>query len=265
MKIEQFTSSDIPLLPPLQPEGWLPLGPYYEFYIAAPFCHPIKYTVDGRLAGIGTGIRHRNTGWLAHIIVAPEYRRQGIGTHITRWLMNYFINEWKFRTIHLVATPMGEPVYSQLGFHRITDYVFMRGGVIEDDTPADTVPFHDNIRDAALALDAEASFEDRSQLLELHWPQGRFIRNNGTLEAFYLPTLGEGYIVARRVEAGLVLMRLKHRTGTVGVVPEQNHEAVRYLKANGYSEYRRGIRMTYGEPLSWRPEMIYGRIGGNLG
>lgn len=265
VKIEPFTSADIPHLPPLQPEGWLPLGPYYHFYATAPFCHPVKCTVDDRIAGIGSCIRHRTTGWLAHIIVAPEYRRQGIGTRITRWLMNYLINDWNMKTLHLVATPMGEPVYRQLGFRRISDYVFMRGGRLENGTSEVTVPFNNALRDAALELDARASFEDRSQLLELHWHEGRFIQNNGTLEGFYLPTLGEGYILATRPEVGLALMRMKHKTGAVAVVPEQNLDAVRYLTTSGYSEYRRGIRMTYGASLPWRPEMIYGRIGGNLG
>lgn len=264
MKIEPFTSSDIPLLSPLQPEGWLPLGPYYQFYATAPFCHPVKCTIDGRLVGIGSCIRHRNTGWLGHIIVAAEYRRQGIGTRVTKWLMDYLTGEWGMKTLHLVATPMGEPVYRQLGFQRISDYVFMRGGRTLD-TPVETVPFSHALKDAALALDAAASFEDRSELLEPHWAEGRFIQNNGTLEGFYLPTLGEGYILAASPDAGLALMRLKHRTGSIAVVPELNSIAVRYLTASGYSEYRRGIRMTYGEPLPWRPEMIYGRIGGNLG
>jgi GNAT superfamily N-acetyltransferase len=265
VKIEPFTSADIPLLPPLQPEGWLPLGPYYQFYVSASFCHPVKCTVNGRMAGIGSCIRHRNTGWLAHIIVAPEFRRQGIGTLITKWLKNFLIGEWKMKTLHLVATPIGQPLYRQLGFRRVSDYVFMRGGKIEDGTPTETVPFNDTLKEAALALDASASFEDRSLLLEPHWADGRFIQNNGTLEGFYLPTLGEGYILATRPEAGLALMRLKHRNGSVAVVPEPNQEAVQYLTRNGYSEYRRGIRMIYGEPLPWRPEMIYGRIGGNLG
>jgi len=265
VKIEQFTSSDIRLLPPLQPEGWLPLGPYYEFYVNAPFCHPIKYTIDGCMAGIGCAIRHRTTGWLAHIIVAPEYRRQGIGTLITKWLMNFLIGEWQFKTLHLAATPMGAPIYRQLGFRRMSDYVFMRNGRLKDETPTEIVPFSSDLRDAALALDAAASFEDRSQLLEPHWAEGRFIKNNGVLEGYYLPTLGEGYIVATRPEVGLALMRLKHRNGGVAVVPEENREAMRYLIENGYSEYRRGTRMIYGEPLPWRPEMIYGRIGGNLG
>jgi GNAT superfamily N-acetyltransferase len=265
VKIEQFTSSDIPLLPPLQPDGWLPLGPYYHFYVTASYCHPVKCTVDGSMVGIGSCIRHRTTGWLAHIIVAPEYRRRGIGTLITKWLMTYLTGEWGMKTLHLVATPMGEPVYRRLGFRRISDYLFMRGGKTDSGEIAEILPFDDAFRDAGLKMDADASFEDRSQLLEPHWSNGCFILNNGALAGFFLPTLGEGYILATCREAGLALMRLKHGSGATAIVPEQNPEAVRYLTSSGYAEYRRGIRMVYGEPLPWRPEMIYGRIGGNLG
>lgn len=35
--------------------------------------------------------------------------------------------------------------------------------------------------------------------------------------------------------------------------------------ASSYHEFRVGIRMWYGEKLRWHPEMLYGRIGGNLG
>jgi GNAT superfamily N-acetyltransferase len=265
VKIEPFTLSDIAHLSPLQPEGWLPLGPYYEFYVNTPFCHPVKCTIDGRMAGIGCAIRHRTTGWLAHIIVAPECRRQGIGTFITKWLMNILINEYHFKTLHLAATPLGLPIYRQLGFRPISDYVFMRDGMIKDEPPPETVPFSEGLRDAALAMDKAASFEDRSQLLEPHWSHGRFVKNNGALEGYYLPTLGEGYIVATRPDVGLALMRIKHRNGGVAVVPEENQEAMLYLRENGYTEYRRGTRMIYGDPLPWRPEMIFGRIGGNLG
>lgn len=265
MKIEPFTLSDIPHLPALQPEGWLPLGPYYEFYVKAPFCHPVKYNVSGRMAGIGCAIRHRSSGWLAHIIVAPEYRRQGIGTRITKWLMNFLISEYQFRTLHLAATPIGLPVYRQLGFRPLSDYVFMRDGKLKGEAPPETVPFSEDLRDAALAMDFAASSEDRSQLLEPHWSNGRFVKNNGALEGYYLPTLGEGYILATRPEVGLALMRLKHGNGGVAVVPEENRKAMHYLTKNGYTEYRRGTRMIYGEPLPWRPEMIFGRIGGNLG
>jgi hypothetical protein len=37
----------------------------------------MKIRIDGVTAGIGTGILYGGTGWLAHIIVRPDFRRRG--------------------------------------------------------------------------------------------------------------------------------------------------------------------------------------------
>ena len=48
-------------------------------------------------------------------------------------------------------------------------------------------------------------------------------------------------------------------------LPEANTHAVDFLKDRKYTEVRRTLRMVRGEKLNWRPEMVWGRVGSNLG
>lgn len=265
MKVDLLITHDVPQLQGLQPEGWNPIVPYYEFYVAAPFCNPIKCVIDNRIAGIGSSIEHRGTAWLAHIIVHHDFRRQGIGTAITTTLMDYLLKKRGVRSIHLVATPTGEPLYQRLGFRRVSEYIFLSGGKTSTDPETFLESYHPRFRAAGLRMDFDAASEDRAKLFEPHWTNACYTTKQGELTGFYMPTLGEGFILAMSNESGLALLRSKHSTGAPGVIPEENGHAISCMKANGFSEYRRGTRMTYGQPLSWHPERIYGRIGGNLG
>ncbi len=265
MKIDLLHLSDIPQLNSLQPDGWTPIIPYYEFYARTHYCRPLKCVANGQIAGIGSSIEHQGTAWLAHIIVRPDFRRQGIGTAITSALMDDLLKKRSVRSIHLVATPMGEPLYQQLGFRRLSEYVFLKGGNTIGDLGISLETYHSGYREAGLAIDRDTTSEDRRELLEPHWQHARFTKNGGEITGFYMPGLGEGFIVATTPEAGLALLRRKHTSGAPGVIPEENRHAIACLEANGFAEYRRGVRMAYGQPISWHPERIYGRIGGNLG
>lgn len=48
-------------------------------------------------------------------------------------------------------------------------------------------------------------------------------------------------------------------------LPEANSAAVEFLLQRKYTEQRRVLRMRRGPALPWRPEMVWGRIGNNLG
>lgn len=265
MKIDLLQPSDIPQLHILQPDGWTPIVPYYEFYTQTYYCHPVKCVVDNQMAGIGSSIEHKGTAWLAHIIVRQDFRRQGIGKAITSALMDNLVKRRRVRSIHLVATPMGEPLYQHLGFRSLSEYVFLRGGKTTGDPEISLETYHSGYREAGLAMDRDTTSEDRRDLLEPHWKHACFTKNGNEITGFYMPGLGEGFIVATTPEAGLALLRRKHTSGAPGVIPEENRLGIACLEANGFVEYRRGVRMAYGQPISWHPERIYGRIGGNLG
>jgi GNAT superfamily N-acetyltransferase len=88
MGIQTLKHNDIHALTGLTPEGWQNIVPIFDFYTKSNFCFPIKAVYDNKIVGIGTTIIHNDTAWLAHIIVHPDKRNQGIGQLITQTLID---------------------------------------------------------------------------------------------------------------------------------------------------------------------------------
>ena len=168
------------------------------------------------------------------------------------------------QTIQLVATEMGEPLYKKVGFRNIGEYAFMKEGETTEPTTRCT-SYHPKYREEILALDFAASGEDRQTLLEPHLSQA-LVYCGDRLSGFYMPTLGEGLIIADNEEAGISLMKNKlARAWLYIAIPRGNPPALEFLKSLGHKEYRVGKRMALGPEIPWHPKMIFGRIGGNLG
>lgn len=265
MILSPLTEDDLPQVGNLQPDGWPSITPSLQFYLQSTFCHPIKLSIDEQVVGVGATIVHHHTSWLAHIIVNPLYRKQGIGAQITKALIQ-IAERYNSKTILLIATTLGEPVYTKLGFQKEQDYIFLQNGKIEK--PLDQVvhPFHEKYREQILMLDRSISGEDRHQLLLEHLPNARLIVTHERVEGVFLPSLGEGLVLAENTETGLALLteRLSPEKNRIAL-PVQNSATIEFLKMNGYSEFLRGSRMFRGEKLAWQPSKIFSRIGGNLG
>ncbi len=266
MQPATLTTGDLPQLKELQPDSWPDITPYFEFYLNAPFCQPIKVIDGSSITGIGTTIMHRDSAWLAHIIVHPEFRNRGIGGLITKSLTE-MVDISTHSTISLIATPMGEPVYKKAGFLRETDYLFFKNEKYtfapeENSSIANATP---DLYPEILRLDKKASGEDRSVLLEPHLPKIRIFRSSNSISGFYAPTLGEGLVVAENDTAGIALLKLKLQALPFSVVPSENEAAIQFLPDNGFQQFLRGTRMRIGKKLDFKPAMLYGRIGGNLG
>jgi GNAT superfamily N-acetyltransferase len=265
MIIMPFEESDTDSLNALQPPDWQDITPHFQFYIRTRYCHPLKMLMDGKIVGVGAAIYHKDTAWLAHIIVHPAYRGKGIGTSITQALVN-MSRSAGFNTILLIASAMGAPVYRKLGFTIVDEYLFFKGGQIPEvlNSSEHLIPFDTAYADQLVDLDRMASGEDRSALLELHLNEATLYFSENTLMGFCLPDLGEGLIVASCPEAGLALLNSIKVNERI-VVPAENHDVIDFLIQNRFTQYQTGTRMCLGNEINWHPEMIYSRIGGNLG
>lgn len=267
MAIEHLVFHDLSQLEPLQPHGWSSIIPFYKFYTETDFCHPIKFISGGKIIGVGSAIRHGHTGWLAHIIVDTNFRGQGIGTKITRELIQHL---WKAgsKTISLLASELGEPVYRKLGFVKDTDYSFLKREKIIALPDKNISTFDPAFREELILLDAKVSGEDRSKLLSPHLETAKIIiEKQNQLIGFYLPSLGEGLIVAETPEAGIALMQEKYQRISEGraSMPKENEAGISFLLKNGFVQFLSGTRMHLGNEINWYPSKIYNRIGGNLG
>jgi len=229
------------------------------------FLGRVATTASGIIA-VGQGMVTGRTGWLGNIIVRPDSRRQGLGSRMTRDLMDA-LRERGCSSLLLVASESGEPIYRKLGFRQTEEYVFLdvpplaalEDAAVRRLTAAD--------RDGVLRLDVEATGESRAELLTPHLASGWGHRGGeGALEGFFLPSLGAGLVVAESERAGEALLSFKHALFPgPAVVPAGNAAALRLLLAHGATETRRAPRMVLGEEAEWRPERVFARASGYCG
>lgn len=266
MHFEAITQHDLIEVGKLQPEGWSDILPSILFYINSPFCHPIKALIEEEIAGIGAAIVFHKTIWIAHIIVTPKHRNKGIGSLIVNELLHILADN-SVETISLIATELGKPVYVKAGFRPITEYTFLEKTKKWEDSPVSTnvVPYQAKYRDAILELDQYISGEERSALLTPVLDSSYLFVGKGKVLGYYLSDLKEGLINAETDEAGLELMNLKYGKTDKAVLPSENATGISFLKQRGFGEVRKGSRMILGKELNWNPQMMFSRIGGNLG
>jgi GNAT superfamily N-acetyltransferase len=275
MNIKPFAESDLTMLAVVQPPGWPDLSPTYRYYLCTPCCKPIAAVEGGLLVGVGSGISLGSTGWLGHIIVHPEHRRRGIGTAIVDHLVGH-LHALGIATVSLIATTEGRPLYAGMGFVEHCEYSFydrqpdssapLRGGGAVDgpDVNSTIVPLAPDDLDSVLGIDAETSGESRWPILEGRLDGAVVIKDDGRVVGYYAPGVGEGVVICVGRAAGASLLA-QRPIGQRNVAPADNVAVRDWYSARGMTEKFRAVRMVLGPPLTWRPENVYSRIGGNLG
>jgi len=266
MQFEKITNQDLAFLNPLQPEGWGEIVPAFEFYLDSPVCFPVKTTISQKIAGIGAAIILKDTAWLAHIIVNHENRKQGIGGAITAHLLD-ITREQGCKTVSLIATDLGRPVYKKAGFADQDDYVFYEreAPLVKCNTSADIAICREEHRAVILELDRALSGETRGCLLEPKLDGAYVHQSNGKIDGYFIPNLGEGLVMAENDRAGLELLKLKLSCSNKNVLPAGNGRGMAFMRESGFKETKRAKRMVRGQRFGWHPEKMFGRIAGNLG
>lgn len=267
MNIQSLEQNDLESVANLLPPGWENSLPVIASYITSPFCFPIKVCIDQKIVGIGTTIIHQDcTAWLAHIVVDPNYRNRQIGKLITETLVEAAYAKGS-TTVYLLATELGAPVYKKVGFEIETEYVSFKANQNMDPplSSKNIVAFADDFKSSIFELDNAISGEDRSLALAPHLTAGFLFLNNHTLQGFYLPTLGDGLILAETPEAGEELMRMRLSAKNTASFPIDNVVATTFMQRNSYNLIQTHTRMRLGAIREWLATSIYNRIGGNLG
>jgi len=266
MKIKPFHHNDLAALVRLQPQGWPDIRVNFKQYLDFGFCDPYKLEINGRIVGIGAMVCFKQTAWLAHIIVDPEYRNQGLGFDIVTDLIS-LARKNGYQTLSLIATDLGAPVYAKAGFVEQTRYLFFTSPMDIQKGQRSTCihPARPRDENQILTLDRRISGEDRETLLRHTLATGLVYRTQNRIKGFYLPDLGEGLVVASNDIAGLALMEARVINTRQVVIPEQNREGVRFLEKRGFHHKSTAMRMIYGEPYSFQPDGLFSRVGGNFG
>ena len=265
LDIQPLTAKDVEPAAALQPEGWGDILVPIRYYTTASFCHPLKATIHDQIVGIGTAIIYGTTAWLAHIIVGKDYRNAGIGTVITKSLVD-LIRATGCETMLLLATTLGEPVYEKLGFNIEAKYVFLdHGNLPEPSMDENVIAFTQRYRQILLDLDRRVSGENREKLFNDHLMDCKLFVQKDEIKRFYLPTLGDGLIISSDPVAGFELMKHKGKLDKKFCLPLDNVAGIDLLEKHGYKKLREASRMVYGKKINWDGSQIYSRIGGNLG
>lgn len=266
IKLRRCKLEDVSRITHLQPEGWDNIVKWFRLYCTNRACYPVIAEGGGKIAGVGAAIIGDRTGWLAHIIVDQELRSRGIGFQMTNHLISY-LQKKNCTSISLIATKEGEPLYIKSGFSTNEKYLFYdieKPAVFEHDMRLRPVKKTDY--NGVKALDRYVSGEKRDKFIWEFIKETYVLGDNRSINGFYMPDYCEGMIISSNPEAGRELLKLKISSGKKKIViPASNASASALLDKLGYSFTKTALRMLLGEPLRWRPDLIYSRAGGFYG
>lgn len=250
---------------------------FFRLAVALSSCRPIVAMSDGHPIGTGLGSIHGDVGWVGVIFVTPELRGRGIGRALTEAVCE-ILESAGCRSLVLVATDLGRPVYERLGFREQTRYHMHPGEPLGEPpsappgtslrpiTPADL--------DAVAALDRRVAGEERRPLIEAYASDGWLLSDDDAaagLRGYLLPThRGNAALIAPRPEDALCLIDLhRHLTpkdarAWTGLLTD-NEQGRRLLAERGSMEWRTFPRMVRGSEPEWKPEMIWGQFNHAMG
>lgn len=232
-----------------------------------------------KVAGTACTISYENKfGWVAMVIVDPQFRRMGIGTQLLQAGIQHLEN--RGLTVKLDATPEGKMLYDTLGFR--DEYGAARLECKQPRSEAGqlfcsalTLPELDELDE----YDRDLFGASRKPVLHsylLHYPESAyFIREKNAIAGYILaregthafhigPWAANDPETARRLLACLLGIRKPDRV-FIDIL-EPNPHVRSLLESIGFQQQRPFIRMYKGRNFHpGKPELIYGMSGPELG
>ncbi|MBY0398115.1 MAG: GNAT family N-acetyltransferase, partial [Thermoleophilia bacterium] len=262
---------------------------WFEFATTQPECRPIVAALSGRVVGTGVGTVNGAVGWVGTILVDPTHRGAGLGRALTQAVIDG-LEAAGCRTLILVATVQGLPLYERMGFELQTRYRILEAPGLDPGEPAARdpaadghaagEPAGDGVRpfraadlDAILALDRVATGEDRGHAIRrFATPEStRVIEVDGELGGFVVRApWGGGATIAPDPAAAMRILQARRRAHgpggrvRVGLV-EENAAGLALLEAAGLVPIWSAPRLIRGETLAWRPNWIWGQFNHAIG
>ncbi len=215
-----------------------------------------------RVVGLSSCLPFASTGWIGGVAVAPEHGRRGLGERLTA-LAVAAVRDRGAQTVLLHATAAARPLYTRMGFVAEVDFAELAGPALEPPAVRSTAirPATMDDLDDVLALDSDATGEDRSALLRALWPTGARVYDDHGVVGYHLPQIptAVGAVVASDTAAGLTLLSaaLAGRPGPTRVPIQTDHRQTRDLLARaGYTEHAHTTRMRLGPPVDAHPHRL---------
>jgi GNAT superfamily N-acetyltransferase len=231
---------------------------------------------DGAVVGTATCCVFGPVAWVALVLVDPAFRRRGIGRALMGRVLAH-LDALGVAAVRLDATPMGQPLYEQLGFIEQFRLARFEGHLPPDGTPAaaEVVAVEPARWEELAALDREVTRTDRRCfLLRL------FAEQPAEVRAVLGPAGWSGLFAVRPGARALQLGPCVGAAGPVLLadafarhggrfvfldVPLKNDEACRLATSRGLTVSRHLTRMCRGEPVGEQVELLWASSGPEKG
>jgi predicted N-acetyltransferase YhbS len=271
--IRRMTPADVPAAAAMISREWNDRTVFLRWALEYSPSHLFVAEDRGRIVGTGIATAHRRVGWVGTIFVASDRRQEGLGGRLTRTVIDD-LESRGCRTLVLIATDAGRPLYERLGFELQVAHVrFTAPGLAAAD-PDDAIRgFESRMLPELVALDRLATGEDRSILVErLAGPATTsVVIGDGTVRAFVIRAPWGGVsLMAPDPDDAIRLLDWRRRTADPGHpvyagLPDTGDERRALLLSHGWTPAGAGTRMIRGDPLDWHPGSIWGHFNGALG
>lgn len=219
---------------------------------------------DGSPAGTATTTCYgTELAWIGMVLVHPDYRRRGIGLALLRHCLNYLRD---IPCIKLDATPLGKPLYEQLGFQEEWSLRRWEGICAIPARPGSThkiQPWDASLADAVERLDQQAFGVSRRPMRERLAKESRLAvmgtGPDGTITGYGMLREGAralylGPVTAESAAVGTILIAhlAAHADGRAIYwdVPDGNAAAVELARSLGLRPQRQLLRMYRGQNRS---------------
>jgi len=248
---------------------------WFEFATTQPACRPVVAELDGALAGTGVGTANGSVGWVGTIWVDPARRGAGLGRALTQAVIDG-LEAAGCRTLVLVATEEGLPLYERMGFERQTRYRILEAPGLDPAAVApdpEVRPFARADLDTICALDLAATGEDRGHAIRrFASPEtSKVLDVDGAIRGFVVRApWGGGATVAPDPGDAMRLLEARRRTSGVGGrvrvgMVEANAAGLTAVDAAGLTPIWSAPRLIRGDPLDWHPDWIWGQFNHAMG
>jgi GNAT superfamily N-acetyltransferase len=256
-------------------DHWGDRRSWFEFATTQPECRPVVAELDGALVGTGVGTANGSVGWVGTIWVDPARRGAGLGRALTQAVIDD-LDAAACRTLVLVATAEGLPLYERMGFELQTRYRILEAPGLDPAAAApdpEVRPFALADLDAICALDLAATGEDRGHAIRRFASPGtaKVLDVDGAIRGFVIRApWGGGATVAGDPGDAMRLLDARRRASgaggrvRVGLV-EANAAGLAALEAAALTPIWSAPRLVRGEPLDWHPDWIWGQFNHAMG
>jgi predicted N-acetyltransferase YhbS len=274
-RIRPMTPADVePVVAAFIRADWGDRRLYLDFVTRHAETHPFVAEADGEIVGTGVLSVNGTVGWIGTIFVEPAWRRRGVGMALTQATIDT-AESAGCRTLLLVATDAGRPLYEKIGFEVQTWYRILEAPGLGDQPIDPRIrPFVPADLDPMTELSAAATGEDRRHLLEAFAsPETAIslVRDDGTIGGFVVRApWGGGSTIAPRLDDAEAILHARrvgrdpeHRI-RAGLVVE-NQAGLERLLATGWTDSWGAPRLIRGDALHWQPGAIWGQFNHALG